>query len=223
MLTLRLPVDEQGQGLAEGPAAAFVPADPMLSESSDVDAGLVRLDPIGMKAELEIACRYGGMIERVAARYGLLPSLIAGFCSRRSNFGLALSPIGVEGSRIVGRGICADASDIQGLQHGLMGLDFARHSLCADLDWRDPESNIDAAFGLIAGLRTVFRRRTTLQGTGLLRASFTAFECGQEPVERALCLGLDVDSPSIALSNGEVGCGRDVLARASFFQAEGWD
>ncbi|MGI9419566.1 MAG: hypothetical protein ACR2RA_17200, partial [Geminicoccaceae bacterium] len=175
-------------------------------------------------------CRYGAMIERVAAKHGTLPSIIAAFCSRRSGWGLKLTPVGVDGTRdFQARPALADTRssplppDGLGFERGLMALDYDRHPLTREARWRDPESNLDAAFALIATFRTMLRRRTTLQGDGLLRASLTAFEHGLDGVERAIRLGLDVDSASPGRSCSVGGCGRDVLARAAFFQAEGWD
>ncbi|MGI9487701.1 MAG: hypothetical protein ACR2RF_17845 [Geminicoccaceae bacterium] len=233
MLTLRLPVDDPRQGLAERSERFIACADMSLAGAAlpEGDAFASDLDREAMAGQLEIACRHGAMIERVAARHGFLPSIIAGFCSRRSGWGQDLSPNGVEGSRdlqprmilIDGRGSSLPPDGL-GFARGLMGLDFDRHSLAREGPWRDPESNIEAAFSLIAGHRTRLRRRTTLQGTGLLRAALSAFECGLGPVERALRLGQDVDSPTPGWNEAfGRGCGRDVMLRAGFFQAEGWD
>jgi hypothetical protein len=43
------------------------------------------------------------------------------------------------------------------------------------------------------------------------------------PVERAIRAGRDVDSPTNGFDKHGQGCGSDVLARAAFFQVEGWD
>jgi hypothetical protein len=183
-----------------------------------------------MGEQLEIACRYGGAVERAAARHGMLPSVIAGLCSRRSGWGLALAPSGVDGTCDVEhrRTITEHRStplppDGLGFARGLTALDFDRHALARGVDWSDPERNIDAACAIIAQSRTTLRRRTTLQGTGLLRAALAAFECGQDQVERALRQGLDVDSVTPGWILGRPGCGQDVLARAGFFRAKGWD
>ncbi|MGI9499192.1 MAG: hypothetical protein ACR2P3_04085 [Geminicoccaceae bacterium] len=183
-----------------------------------------------MEDQLEIACRFGAVVERVAVRHGLLPSIIAGFCSRRSGWGLDLTPTGVAGTRDSrARAVTADdrqtplPPDGLAFERGLMGLDYDRCDLARGAGWRDPERNIEAAFALIAGHRTQLRRQTTLQGTGLLRASLTAFESGIARVRRAVRRGQDVDSPTEGWSLGGRGCGRDVLTRARFFQGEGWD
>jgi len=217
MCTTRLPVDQRHQGLAERPGAAFVGLETsMVAASSmvegDVDLDLSREDWEKMTRQVEIASRFGAVIERVAVRYGQLPSIIAGFCSRRSGWGLDLEPEGVEGIRdpsgyphppdqngrtpSVQRRCALPPPDGLGCMRGLMGLEFDRHHLARGVDWRDPERNMDIAFGLIADYRIALRRRTTLQGKGLLRASLNAFECGIGPVERAVRQGMDVDSPS---------------------------
>ena len=233
MLTLRLPIDDPRQGLAERPERFIASADMSLAGAAlpEGDTFASGLDREVMAGQLEIACRYGAIIERVAARHAFLPSIIAGFCSRRSGWGQNLSPNGVEGSRDVeprmllveGRGSSLPPDGL-GFKRGHMGLDFDRHPLARGGHWRDPESNIEAAFALVADHRTRLRRRTTLQGTGLLRAALTAFECGLGPVEHALRQGQDVDSPTAGWSEAlGRGCGRDVMRRAGFFQAEGWD
>ncbi|MDH3659991.1 MAG: hypothetical protein OEU92_08175, partial [Alphaproteobacteria bacterium] len=231
MLTLRLPIEDRRQGLAERPGAFNACAEASLSDAARPEGGdfAVALDRQAMAAQLEIACGYGAVVERVAARHGFLPSVIAGLCSRRSGWGLLFSPTGVEGTRdFQARAAAAEGRraplppDGLGFARGLMGLDYDRHPLARETLWRDPERNIEAAFAVIAQHRATLRRCTTLQGTGLLRASLGAFECGLKPVEHAIRWGLDVDSPTIGRRQGGRGCGRDVLARADFFQAEGW-
>lgn len=233
MLTLRLPDDDRRQGLAER-QESFVACNE--GQSSPAFAAgsfrldLAALDLTAMSEQLEIACRYGAMIERVAIRHGLLPSVIAGFCSRRSGFGLELTPTGVTGTRdFRARPALTETRDTSlplddlGFARGLMGLDYDHHELACERGWRDPEANVTSAFGIIATHRAQLRRCTTLQGTGLLRASLTAFECGIERVQRAVRRGQDVDSPTEGWSQGGLGCGADVVARAHFFQGEGWD
>lgn len=201
MPTSPSPLDDRFQGLAERPDAPFFGADALLSASVRCPAS----DWQSMEQQLEIACRHGALIERVAADHGVLLSIIAGFCSRRSGWGLDLLPVGIDGTRdIQARDIVSEERttplppDGLGFERGLMGLDYDRRPLARDGGWRDPERNVDAAFALIACYRTLLRRRTTLQGTGLLRASLTAFECGIERVERALRHGFDVDSRRLA-------------------------
>ena len=235
MCAMRLPGNQRGQGLEERSGAGFIGLDAAslgLSPACE-DGDLHELSPaewVRMTRQVEIASRFGAIIERVAVRYGLLPSTIAGFCSRRSGWGLDLSPTGIDGTRdyqrrevmVKGRQSVLPPDGL-GFQRGLMGLDFDRHPVVQEGDWRDPERNMDAAFTLIADHRIALRRRKTLQGVGLLRASMTAFECSLGAVERAIRRGLDVDSPTSDRLSIHRGCGQDVLARAAFFQARGWD
>jgi hypothetical protein len=51
-----------------------------------------------------------------------------------------------------------------------------------------------------------------------MRAAFAAFDCGLEPVQLAVRQGQDVDSPTSSQDYG-----RDILERAGFFRAHGWD
>ena len=227
MLTLRLPSDDHPNGLNEAPGAFRAAA--QLGSMGDGLAGPPLLDQDAMADQLEIACRHGAIVERVSARRGFLPSIIAGFCSRRSGWGTTLSPSGVDGTRDIEPRVVGGLRDAAlppdglGFLRGLTGLDYDRHDVARGPLWRYPEQNIETAFALIAGYRTVLRRQTTLQATGLLRASLTAFECGLERVQRAIRQGRDVDSPSTDCSHSGQGCGRDVLLRAGFFQGEGWD
>jgi hypothetical protein len=225
MLTLRLPAQDRAGGLAEQPAV-FETFDASSLTSQAVSEQRQR----SMQEQLVIASRYGALIERIAVRFGMLPSIVAGFCSRRSGWGLDLDPAGVDGTQdFKPRASATDPcrsrlpEDGLGFMRGLMGLDVDRHGIMSETQWRDPESNLRAAFDIVAMHRRTLRRRTTLQGTGLLRASLAAFECGIGSVEHAIRAGLDVDSPTTGFGRPDQGCGSDVLARAAFFQGEGWD
>ncbi|MEM7044051.1 MAG: hypothetical protein AAF543_14675 [Pseudomonadota bacterium] len=234
MFTSQPPIDDRCTGLSERPSpfiAQTTLSSNAFSRSPITAVGLSELDRAALEEQLAIACAYAVIIDRIAARHALMPSMVAGFCSRRSGWGLDLSPTGADGTRDLEARPCNLSSrqtplppDGLGYVRGLMGLDFDRHPLAREPQWRDPESNLDAAFSMIAGYRSRLRRVTTLQGTGLLRASFTAFECGLERVEHAIRQGQDVDSPTPGWCQvAGRGCGQDVVARAAFFQAEGWD
>ncbi len=174
---------------------------------------------------VEAVCHYGGIIDRVAADCGLLPSVIAGFGSRQSGWGLDLSPLGPFGSTDFAprhyrtgerQGVLPPDGD--GFARGLMQLDYDEHDIARGREWQDPEANIVAACDAIVTNRAYLRKRTMLQGFGLLRAAFAAFDCGLEHVLHATRQGLDVDAVTTNQNFG-----RDVLERADFFQAHGWD
>lgn len=220
MLTFRLPVDDDA-ALDDDRSNIFS------IQRRSVSLTNLRYppdDPV-MSRHIEAACRYGVIIDRIAVCYGLLPSVIAGLGSRQSGWGLDLSPIGPTGSRDFAPRLHRTAErqsalpdDGDGFARGLMQLDYDRHDIARGLNWRDPEKNIDAACRIISDHRSYLRRQTILQGFGLLRASLAAFDCGIERVQYALRQGLDVDSPTSGRNYG-----RDILERAGFFQAHGWD
>lgn len=221
MLTSRLPTDYECADLTNNRFNAFSIQRSPLTPSSN------RYPPHHptMTRHIEAACRYGGIIERVAVRYGILPSIIAGLGSRQSGWGLDLLPVGPDGCSDFAPRLHRTAErpgtlpeDGDGFARGLMQLDYDRHDIARSWDWRDPEANVEAACKAISDHRTHLRRQTTLQGFGLLRASLAAFDCGLERVQQAVRQGLDVDSPTTDRDYG-----RDILERAGFFQAHGWD
>lgn len=228
--------DDQRRGLSEHPASSFVMDSEIETGTSPGSGGdprivpLFRLDRGELMSELEIASRYGAVVDDAAIRHDLPPSVIAGLCSRRSGWGRRLTPRGPTGTadtaprRLPNRGRASFlAPDGLGFERGLMGLDFDRHELARGPHWRDPARSIEAASAIVAAHRTTLRRRTTLQGSGLLRAALAAFEIGIERIQRAIRLGQDVDAPTLGRARYGVGCGRDVLAKAGFFQSHGWD
>jgi len=226
-------IDDRREGLAEHATSTFIQAGENGSASDGINRRIIPLFTLNrheLMQELEIASRYGAVIERVAVRHDLLPSVVAGLISRRSGWGRRLSPMGPEGTSDVtprclaaGRRNAPLPPDGLGFERGLMGLDYDWHEAARNPDWREPEKNIDAASDIIASHRRLLRRRTTLQGSGVLRASLAAFECGLDRVQRAIRSGQDVDTPTAGRGRVGIGCGRDVLTRASFFQSQGWD
>lgn len=232
MLTSKLQITDKRYGLADTPGffqSNFPPGQKTITEwpafKANAFSSSLSVDHETLTRHLEAACHYGGIIEQVAVRHGLLPSIIAGFGSRQSGWGLDLCPSGPEGSTDFSPRLqpttwrpTALPPDGNGFARGLMQLDYDRHEMARSGPWHDAEANIDTACGLVSAHRDLLRRRTTLQGTGLLRAAFAAFESGIERVQQAVRQGLDVDSPTPRQRYG-----RDVMQRAGFFQAQGWD
>lgn len=194
-------------------------------DSSIIHLPKYRLEHPTLTRHLKAACYYGSLIERIASRYGLLPSIIAGFGSRQSGWGTDLSPAGPCGSadftpRLHRTDQRQDVlpADGNGFTRGLMQLDYDHHEIARGREWQDPEANIDMACRAVVDGRAHLRKRTTLQSLGLLRAAFAAFDCGLEHVQYAIRQGLDVDHLTRSQDYG-----RDILERAGFFQAHGWD
>lgn len=171
------------------------------------------------------AARYGAAIDRAAAESGLWPAVIVALGSRESRWGLALQPQGPAGTAdFAPRPLpCTGRTgpvppDAAGFARGLMQIDFDAHEFARSGAWRDPESNIAFACRQITELRRALRGRTMLQGRATLRGALAAYDCGIDNVLRAVRQGLDVDFFTAGRDFS-----RDVLDRAGFFQAHGWD
>ncbi len=175
--------------------------------------------------DLEAAARYGAPILDAAAETGIPPAVVAALGSRQSRWGLALNPQGPEGSgdftprpfRPPERQGTLPA-DGRGFERGLMGLDYDRHEFARNGDWRDPAENIRYACRVLCDARALLRRRTVLCGQALLRGALAAYNCGVENVLRAVRLGCDVDFYTAGRDFS-----RELLNRAGFFAAHGWD
>lgn len=198
---------------------------PLHQHPQSPDRRAYQPDDPAMTRHIEAACHYGSMIERMAGLHGLLPSMIAALGSRQSGWGLDFSPAGPEGSkdfvpRLHGTKQRRHSmpTDGAGFARGLMLLDYDRHAIARGEDWRDPEANVNEACRAIIDYQHQLRRQTTLQGSGLRRASLAAFDCGLPDIWQSIRQGLDVD-----YATGGGNFGRDILMRASFFQAHGWD
>ncbi|MGH1478882.1 MAG: hypothetical protein ACRBM6_09220 [Geminicoccales bacterium] len=71
---------------------------------------------------------------------------------------------------------------------------------------------------MVVDVQRQLRRRTMLEGPGLLRASFAALDWRILNPWQAIRQGLDVDHP---IQGGNFR--RDVLNRVRFLQVHGWD
>ncbi len=193
--------------------------------SSDQLATSFRLDDPDLIEELVAAARYGGQIEAAATESGLPPAVIAGLGSRQSRWGLALKPRGADGSidwmpRPFARPWRQDPlpPDGQGFGRGLLRIDYDACGFARTGDWRDPAANIRQGCTLLTDSKAVLRRRTVLHGRALLRAALAAYNCGIDNVLHAVRQGYDLDFYTSGRDYS-----RDVVNRAGFFQAHGWD
>jgi hypothetical protein len=71
---------------------------------------------------------------------------------------------------------------------------------------------------MLTDAKAMLRRRTVLQGHALLRGAIAAYNCGVDNVLNAIRQGADLDFYTSGRANS-----RDVVSRAGFFQAHGWD
>lgn len=183
------------------------------------------LDHDVLLADLVAAARYGALIETAAAASGFLPAVIAALGSRESRWGLTLKPLGPAGTadfvpRPYGMGHrCGPLPpDGAGFGRGLLRLDYDVHEFARTGDWQDPAANLRFGCQVLGEARALLRRRTVLHGAALLRGTLAAYNCGVENVLRAVRQGVDLDFFTAGRDYG-----RDVLSRAGFFQAHGWD
>jgi hypothetical protein len=181
-------------------------------------------DPV-LLDELHAAARYGASIVAGAADFGLPPAIITGLGSRESRWGLALNPKGPCGtSDLVPRPFLRPhrseplPADGLGFRRGLMQIDYDAHEFARGDDWRSPDANLRYACGLLQEAKAQLRRRTVLHGQALLRAALAAYNCGLGNVMRAVQHGLDLDFYTAGRDYA-----KDVLDRAGFFEAHGWD
>lgn len=187
--------------------------------------GPYRQDHPELLADLEAACHHGAVIERIAAASGLLPSVIVALASRETGFGRRLEPAGPAGT--------ADFAprpwphlersgdlppDGLGFQRGLLRIDYDRHAFARNGPWRSAEANLRFGAASIAAAQATVRRETALAPRARLRAALAAWNVGLGNVMRALRQGHDIDFYTSGRDYA-----RDVLDRAAFFQAYGFD
>jgi hypothetical protein len=183
------------------------------------------LDHPVLLEDLEAAARYGATIIATAADFGLPPALIVALGSRESRWGLALSPKGPTGTADhAPRAFLGEhrtgplPPDGFGFGRGLMQIDHDLHEFARSGPWHEPDANVRYACGVLAGFRPILRRRTVLHGAALTRAALAAYNCGLDNVLRAVRYGLDLDFYTAGRDYA-----REVLNRAGFFEAHGWD
>jgi hypothetical protein len=183
------------------------------------------LDDPHLLRDLEAAARYGAMISDAAAATGLQPAVIVALGSRATGFGRALRPQGPAGTtdftprpEPVPHRPAPLPADGGGFRRGLLGIDYDGHAFAREGDWRDPRANLVYGCRVVSEARTHLRRRSLLSATALLRAALAAYDCGTGNVVRALRHGHDLDFYTSGRDYS-----RDILERAGFFQAHGWD
>jgi hypothetical protein len=175
--------------------------------------------------DLEAAARYGATVVAAAGHFGLAPAVIVALGSRESRWGLALSPRGPGGtadltprSFLGAHRVGPLPPDGHGFARGLMQIDYDAHEFARSGPWHEPDANVRYACEVLVAFRPVLRRHTVLRGPALLRAMLAAYNCGLDNVLRAARQGLDLDFYTAGRDYS-----REVLSRAGFFEAHGWD
>ena len=199
--------------------------DPDTPPPSDRLATTYPLDHQVLLEDLEAAARYGATIVAAAGQFGLPPAIIVALGARESRWGLALSPKGPTGTAdLTPRAFLGPhrqgplPPDGHGFARGLMQIDYDAHEFARSGPWHEPDANVRHACGVLVEFRPVLRRHTVLHGAALLRAMLAAYNCGLDNVLRAVRHGLDLDFYTAGRDYS-----REVLNRAGFFEAHGWD
>jgi hypothetical protein len=199
--------------------------DPDTSPPSDHLATTYPLDHPILLEDLEAAARYGATVVAAAGDFGLAPAVIVALGSRESRWGLALSPRGPTGTNDFTPRPFTDRCregplppDGRGFGRGLMQIDYDAHEFARSGPWHEPDANVRYACSVLLDFRPVLRRRTVLHGDALLRATLAAYNCGLDNVLRAVRQGLDLDFYTAGRDYA-----RELLNRAGFFEAHGWD
>lgn len=183
------------------------------------------LDHSDLLADLEAACHLGAAIERIAAATSLMPAVIVALASRESGFGRRLDPEGPAGTSDFaprpwpGPGRSGEVPDDGlGFRRGLLRIDYDRHAFARGSAWRDAEANLRFGADTVTAAKRFLRKQTALSPRARLRAALAAWNAGLGNVLRALRHGYDVDFYTSGRDYA-----RDVLDRAGFFQAHGFD
>ena len=220
---------QRAQGLPAdgvvGPATWQALIEPQPPVTPDHLTTTYALDDPLLLDDLHAVARYGASIVAAAADFGIPPAVIVALGSRESRWGLALAPKGPRGtSDFVPRPFtrphrCAPLpADGRGFRRGLMQIDYDAHEFARSGDWQSPDANIRYACEMLREAKAELRRRTVLHGQALLRGALAAGNCGIGNVMRAVQHGLDLDFYTVGRNYA-----REVLDRAGFFAAHGWD
>jgi len=190
------------------------------------------LDDRNLLSQLSEAAHYQPFILRAAEKYSLQPAIIAGLCSRESNWGLTLKPKGPEGTGGFHERKCptkyrtgplpADG----GFGRGLLQIDFDAHEFARGDRWKDPQENILYGCKVLAQCLGIIRRKAAaglgdvaadLSAQEILRAALASYNAGPGRVLKAIKEGKGIDhyTPGRDYS-------ADVFNRARWFQAHGW-
>jgi hypothetical protein len=158
-------------------------------------------------------------ITDAAISIAVAPSLVAGIGSRESHWGRALLPRGPGGTGdFTPRDDERLPPDASGFGRGLMQIDYDEHEFARTGNWADPEANVVYGCGVLRSCLEYMAAHAHLAGEGLVRASVAAYNCGPGTVAADVAAGRDPDT-----STAHRNYSRDVVARATWFNAKGID
>lgn len=208
-----------------GPTTWWALCQPQPTQPAEGFATSYPLDHPILLDDLQAAARYGASIIAAATDFGVPPAIIVALGSRESRWGLALDPQRPCGTSdrmprpwLPPHRAQPLPEDGLGFRRGLMQIDYDRDEFARSGDWRSPDANVRHACRVLCEAKAQLRRRTVLHGRALLRGALAACNCGVGNVMRAVQHGLDLDFYTVGRRYAN-----EVLERAGFFEAHGWD
>lgn len=163
-----------------------------------------------MEKDLPALEKFRDLIRAVARSFELEPAVVAAIMSRESG-----------GGRLLGRNGCPPDTGDRGHGRGLMQIDDRYHQAFLGIGefWRAPAANL--AYGcylLRQNIYSLAKKLPALAERDRLRAALAAYNCGLAHVFTALKDHKDVDAFT---AGGDYS--RDVLLRAEWLRARGWE
>lgn len=153
--------------------------------------------------QMEAFKNYQSIVQKVAAKYEIPVSVIAGIGSRESHWGLALTPPGPHGTGDGGHG------------RGLMQIDDRWHvNFINSGKWADATENIIYGCAVLKNSMGLFEKKLGwTMSLKLLRAGIAGYNCGPSRALQAYQDGQDFDYYTTGRDYS-----RNVLERAGWFQ-----
>lgn len=157
--------------------------------------------------QLEEIKRYESVVKKVASKYGIPPSVIAGLGSRESHWGLALTPPGPGGTGDHGHG------------RGLLQIDDRWHvPFVQSGKWANGSDNIIYGGAVLKNCMNYFVKKGNWKMSfQLIKAGVAGYNCGPRRAFDGYKIGYGVDYYTTGRDYS-----KDVLERAGWFQLHGW-
>lgn len=157
--------------------------------------------------QLEEIKKYEHTIKKVAAKYEIPPSILAGLGSRESHWGLALTPPGPGGTGDHGHG------------RGLLQVDDRWHvPFIQSGKWADGTQNIIYGASVLKNCMNYFvKKGNWQQSLKLVQAGIAGYNCGPRRAWEGNEMGQGVDYYTTGRDYS-----KNVLERAGWFQLHGW-
>ncbi len=157
--------------------------------------------------QLEELKKYEWVVKKVAAKYGVPPSVLAGLGSRESHWGLALTPPGPSGTGDHGHG------------RGLLQIDDRWHvPFIQTGKWADGNENIIYGGAVLKNCMDYFVKKDNwTMSYQLIQAGVAGYNCGPRRALDGYKIGYGVDYYTTGRDYS-----KNVLERAGWFQLHGW-